>query len=106
MGLGLFDVIDEHPWVGSTLTTAVVLSPIVRILERIGQQVRALGVPEAQQWAAVGALMAYILGVSRQNAANGQFARTQGLDRFTFLKAVSSAWSELDPTEYDGANSL
>src|SRR5580698_680816 len=67
---GLFDVIDEHPWVGSALTSAPGLSPIVRILERIGQQVRALGVPEDEQWAAVGTLMAYILGVSRQNAAN------------------------------------
>ncbi len=100
VALGLFDVIDQRPWVGSALTTAVVLSPNVRILERIGQQVRALGVPDEKQWAAVGALMAYILGVSRQNAANGQLARTRGLDRTKFLEAVSSAWSQLDPSVY------
>ena len=100
VALGLFDVIDQRPWVGSALTTAVVLSPNVRILERMGQQVRALGVPDEKQWAAVGALMAYILGVSRQNAANGQLARTRGLDRTKFLEAVSSAWSQLDPSEY------
>ena len=97
VALGLFDVIDEHPWVGSALTSAPGLSPIVRILERIGQQIRALGVPDEQQWAAVGALMAYILGVSRQNAANGQLARTRCLDRSDFLEAVSTAWSQLDP---------
>jgi hypothetical protein len=78
----------------------------VRILERIGQQIRALGVPDEQQWAAVGALMAYILGVSRQNAANGQLARTQRLDRSEFLKAVSTAWSQLDPEEYPFARSV
>jgi AcrR family transcriptional regulator len=106
VALGLFDVIDEHPWVGSALTSAAVLSPIVRILESIGQQVRVLGVPEEQQWAAVGALMAYILGVSRQNAANGQLARTQGLDRSDFLEAVSTAWSQLDPEEYPFTRSV
>jgi AcrR family transcriptional regulator len=106
VALGLFDVIDAHPWVGSALTSSPALSPIVRILERIGQQVRALGVPDKQLWASVGALMAYILGVSRQNAANGQLARTQGLDRSEFLEAVSTAWSQLDPKEYPFARSV
>jgi AcrR family transcriptional regulator len=68
VALGLFDVVDEHPWVGSALTTAPGLSPIVRIFERIGQQIRTHGAPDDKQWAAVGALVAYILGVSRQNA--------------------------------------
>jgi AcrR family transcriptional regulator len=106
VALGLFDVIDEHPWVGSALTSSPGLSPIVRILERIGQQVRALGVPDKRQWASVGALMAYILGVSRQNAANGELARTRGLDRSDFLDAVSTAWSRLDPKEYPFARSV
>ena len=106
VALGLFDIIDEHPWVGSALTSTPGLSPIVRILERIGQQIRALGMPEEQQWAAVGTLMAYILGVSRQNAANGQLARTQGLDRSDFLEAVSTAWLQLDPKAYPFARSV
>jgi hypothetical protein len=78
----------------------------VRILERVGQQIRALRVPDEEQWAAVGALMAYILDVSRQNAANGQLARTRGLDRSDFLEAVSAAWSQLDPKEYPFARSV
>jgi AcrR family transcriptional regulator len=106
IALGVFDVIDEHPWVGSALTSASGLSPIVRILERIGQQTRALGVPDKQQWAAVGTLMAYILGVSRQNAANRQLARARGLDRSDFLEAVSTAWSQLDSKEYPFARSV
>ncbi len=106
VALGLFDVIDEHPWVGSALTSPSGLSPIVRILERIGQQIRALGVPDEQQWAAVGALMAYILGVSRQNAANRQLALSRGLDRSDFLEGVATAWSQLDPQEYPFAQSV
>src|ERR1700723_1059072 len=70
LALGMFDAINAHPWVGSALTHAPGQSPMVRILERIGQQVRALGVPDDTQWAVVSALLSYILGVSGQNAAN------------------------------------
>lgn len=51
-------------------------------------------------------LMAYILGVSRQNAANGEFARTRGLIRADFLEGVSTARSQLDPKEYPFARSV
>ena len=106
LALGLFDVIDEHPWVGAALTTSPGLSPVVRILELIGQQIRALDVPDEQQWAAVGALMAFILGVASQNAANRQLARARNLDRSDFLEAVSTAWSQLDPKQYPFVRSI
>ena len=97
LALAMFDAIDAHPWIGSALTRAPGELPIVRVLERIGQQVRALGVPDKEQWATVGALLNYILGVAGQNAANGQLGRTMGVDRSDFLEAVSNAWSQLDP---------
>ena len=106
LALGMFDAIDAHPWVGSALTQAAAQLPMVRILERIGQQVRALGVPDEEQWATVGALLNYILGVGGQNAANTQFARTRGVDRSDFLEAVATAWSQLDPDEYPFARSV
>ena len=106
LALGMFDAIDAHPWVGSALTRAPGQLPMVRILERIGQQVRALGVPDEEQWATVAALLNYILGVGGQNAANTQFARTRGLDRSDFLEAVATAWSQLDPDEYPFARSV
>jgi AcrR family transcriptional regulator len=106
LALGMFDAIDAHPWVGSALTQAAAQLPMVRILERIGQQVRALGVPDEEQWATVGALLNYILGVGGQNAANRQFARTRGVDRSDFLEAVATAWSQLDPDEYPFARSV
>ena len=106
LALGLFDAIDAHPWVGSALTGSPGQGPIVRILERLGQQVRALGVPGEQQWATVSALLSYILGVGGQNAANGQLARTRGLDRSDFLETLSTAWSQLDPDEYPFTRSV
>jgi hypothetical protein len=79
---------------------------MVRVLERIGQQVRALGVPDGNQWATVSALLSYILGVGGQNAANTHFALEQGLDRSNFLDEVSTVWSELDPDEYPFTRSV
>jgi AcrR family transcriptional regulator len=106
LALAMFDAIDAHPWIGSALTRAPGELPIVRVLERIGQQVRALGVPDKEQWATVGALLNYILGVAGQNAANGQLGRTMGVDRSDFLEAVSNAWSQLDPDQYPFTRSV
>ena len=106
LALGMFDAIDAHPWVGRALTQAASQLPMVRIIERIGQQVRALGVPAEEQWATVGALLNYILGVGGQNAANTQFARTRGVHRSDFLDAVATAWCQLDADEYPFTRSL
>ena len=97
---GMFDAIDAHPWVGSALASPEGQRPMVRVLERLGQGVQALDVPEDALWTAVGALLNYILGVGGRNAANGQLARARGLDRSDFLEAVATMWSRLDPNEY------
>ncbi len=106
LALGVFDAMASHPWLGSALIRAELQSPIVRILERIGQQVRALGVPDKEQWATVSALLSYILGVGGQDAANGQLARKKGLDRSDFLEAVATVWAQLDPKEYPFTRSV
>ena len=106
LALGMFDAIDEHPWVGSALTHAPAQLPVLRILEGVGQQVGALGVPGDAQWAAVSTLLSYILGVGGQNAANGQLARERDYDRDEFLEDVSTVWSKLDPEEYPFTRSV
>ncbi|MFM0736267.1 TetR family transcriptional regulator [Paraburkholderia xenovorans] len=100
LALSLFDAIDAHPWVGSVLTQAPAQLPTVRVLERIGQQIRSLDVPDDAQWGAVFVLLNYILGVSGQNAVNAQIARESGTDKSNFLDELSAMWSELDPHEY------
>jgi AcrR family transcriptional regulator len=106
LALAMFDAMDAHPWVGSALIQAAGQMPMVRILERIGQQVRALGVPEDAQWATASALLHYILGVGGLNAANTQFARAGGADRSDFLDAMAATWARLDPAEYPFARSV
>jgi AcrR family transcriptional regulator len=106
LALDLFDAIDAHPWVGAALMSAPGQLPMVRIFERIGQQVRSLGVSAEHEWSAVSALLNYILGVAGQNAANAKLAAVQGLERASFLGEVAAAWSALDPESYPFTRSV
>jgi hypothetical protein len=92
--------------VGSALTHAPGQQPVIRLLERLGQQLRAIGVPSDQEWSTVSALLNYILGVGGQHAANTQFAHAGNIDRAELLDSVATAWSELDPDEYPFARSI
>jgi len=100
IGLGLFDALDAHPWAGAELARAPGTMPIVRILEAIGQQVRALDVPDALLWRATSSLFSYIVGVAGQNAANARIGRERGLDREVFLDQLASQWEQLDAAAY------
>ena len=106
LALIIFDAMDAHPWIGSALIRAELHSPLVRLQEGIGQQIRVLGVPEEEQWATVSALMNYILGVGGQNAGNGQLARTRGLTRSDLLESVSRVWLQLESKEYPFTRSM
>jgi len=103
VALGLFDAIDHHPWLATQLATQMSRSPwksaTPRILEAIGRQIRALGVPEASWLTATFALVHYILGAAGQNAVNGRSADPT-VDRSAFLDAVSTEWEQLDPDDY------
>ncbi len=106
LALDLFDLIDAHPWVGAALARAPGQLPIVRIVERIGGHVLAMDVPTRRQWATVSALLNYILGVGGQNAANGQFARAQGIERDGMLDGVARTWAALDAAAYPFVRSM
>ena len=109
VALGLFDAIDDHPWLAPQLATQLSRSPwrsvTPRILERVGRQVRALGVPEGSWFIATTVVVQHILGVAGQNAAN---ARVFGpdVDRAEFLDAVATSWEELDPDDYPVTRAL
>ncbi len=106
LALALFDAIDERPWIGAVLTRAPLQLPMVRILEPLGQHVRAMGVAPAQQFAVASALLSYILGVSVQNAVNAQIGRQLGGERNALLGAVAAAWAALDADTYPFTRSI
>lgn len=106
LGLAMFDAIDVHPWLGSALMHGAHQAPMLHIVERIGQQIKAVGVPRTKHWVSASALLNYILGVAGRNAANGQYARANGLNRDTALDAIATAWSQLDAEDYPFVRSL
>ncbi|MGW5651563.1 TetR/AcrR family transcriptional regulator C-terminal domain-containing protein [Streptomyces humi] len=106
VALGLFDAIEDHPWLATQLATQLSRSPwgpvTPRIFESVGRQVRALGVPEDGWFTATSALVHYVLGAAGQNAVNAAHGSGlgPGVDRAAFLDAVSTAWERLDPGDY------
>lgn len=106
VALTIFEAMDAHPWLGSALSRAPGQLPSVRILERLGQQVDALGVPQHRQWLAACTLLNYLLGVSGQNAANAVIARDKGLERAHFLDSLAGAWSRLDAQAFPFARKV
>ncbi|MFD4352630.1 TetR/AcrR family transcriptional regulator [Nocardia sp. NPDC058518] len=104
--LALFDAIAEHRWLATRLTLQIIRNPAgpvtVGIFERIGRQVRALGVPRASWFHATSTLVHYILGAVSQNARiDGDTSGIQpDVDREEFFDATSTAWQELDPEDY------
>ncbi|MEV4282640.1 TetR/AcrR family transcriptional regulator [Actinoplanes xinjiangensis] len=99
IALGMFDAIDAHPWIGYQLAGLASRSASLRIIERIGQQVQALGVPGDGQFFATSALFSYILGVAGQNAANAR-SRAPGGSRDELLGAEAELWAGLDAAEF------
>lgn len=107
IGAGLFDAINAHPWVGTELARSPAKMPMVRILESLGRQVGALGVPEPSRWLATSTLLNYILGLAGQNAANRRLARARGLaSRAGYLDSVATMWAQLDAEAYAFTRSM
>ncbi|RZI97948.1 MAG: TetR family transcriptional regulator [Brevundimonas sp.] len=101
----VFEAIDAHPWVGAQLSLAPWRTAMLRIFERIGRQVQALGVTDGDQFTAASALVSYIIGVSIQNAANGRLLDPP-VDRADFLETVSAQWKALDAHAYPFTRSI
>lgn len=106
VALAMFDAMDDHPWIGAALTWTAGQLTMVRIIECLGQQVRALGVAPEKHWASVSALLNFILGVGGQNAANAQAAQARGAERAEVLGALANHWSQLDAQAYPFVRSV
>jgi len=99
IALGVFDAIDEHPWVGAHLPRVPWQPGMVSLFEGIGGRLDALGVPGPAQFNAASALVSYILGVAGQNAANAR-RHAPGTSRSGVLGEAAARWEELDPAAY------
>jgi AcrR family transcriptional regulator len=96
---GVFDAIDTHPWAGAQLSREPWQSAVLEILESVGEQLQALGVPEPEQFDCASALVNYILGLAGQYAAAARLL-TPETDRSAFLMTAAAQWTQLDPARY------
>jgi AcrR family transcriptional regulator len=99
VALGVFDAIDAHPWVGTQLSREPWQSAVTQILEGVGGQLQALGVPERAQFNCASALVNYVLGLAGQYAAGARLLPGE-TDRSAFLATIAARWAQLDPAEY------
>ena len=103
MALGMFDAAHSHPWVGGSLSRNPWQYAVLRMLECVGCQVQAFGLPEQAQFNAATALMSFILGLAGQYAAAARlFPRDRDRTSFRkkFLGEVAARWTRLDPEEH------
>ncbi|WP_327092570.1 TetR family transcriptional regulator [Nonomuraea sp. NBC_01738] len=105
VALGLFDAAAEHPWLATRLAVQLTRNPwgrvTVGIFEKIGRQVRALGVPQGIWFVAASTLVHYILGAIGQTRIGGDASGVEtDEERERFLEAASLAWRELDAADY------
>jgi AcrR family transcriptional regulator len=103
MALGVFNSIHAHPWVGGSLSRNPWQYAVLRMLEGVGSQIQALGVPQHAQFNAATALMSFILGLAGQYAAGARlFPRHTDRTEFrkAFLGTIAAKWMQLDPAEH------
>jgi AcrR family transcriptional regulator len=99
IALGVCDAIDAHPWMGTQLAREPWQAALMQVLEGIGGQLQALGVPGPAQFNCASALTNYILGLAAQHAAAARLV-PPGTSRTAFLTAVAARWTQLDPVRY------
>jgi len=97
--LGVFDAIDSHPWVGGQLARNPWQHAVLRILEAVGGQVQAIGVPDLVLFNVATAITSFILGLAGQYA-QGANMFDGAMDRKTALGAIAARWAQLDPEEH------
>jgi AcrR family transcriptional regulator len=96
VALGVFDAVEAHPWVGAQLSRLPSQKATLRVFERLGRQLQALGVPVDDQFNSASALLNYILGIAAQNAALARQVPA-GTNRTAFLANVSA---DLDADDF------
>ena len=99
IALRLFDAFSAHPWVGAQLFREPWQHAVLRILEHVGGQLQALGVPESAQFDAASALMHYIFGLAGQYAAGARL-HPRETGQSEVIAVVAERWAQLEPAQY------
>jgi AcrR family transcriptional regulator len=86
--LRMFDMVDEHSWVGAQLVAAPWQPAVLVVLDRLGFELDLERVSESRQFQAASTLVQYLLGIAGQHAAVQSLHAESG--RAQFLAAACS----------------
>jgi AcrR family transcriptional regulator len=97
--LGVFDMINAHPWLGAQLSRKPWQTAILHVFESVGQRLESFAIPQESRFDVASALVNHMLGAAGQSAAGSRIAH--GVGRSAFLKDVARDWtSRASPDEY------
>ena len=107
LALGIFNAIDEHPWVGTQLSREPWQPAVGQIWTSAGRQLQRLGVTGPALSDAGAALVNYVLGSAAQYAAGARRASDDAARR-DFLQTLATTWTQADadPLVHDAASQL
>ncbi|MFI5934788.1 TetR/AcrR family transcriptional regulator [Actinoplanes sp. NPDC051494] len=99
LSLGIFNVIDAHPWAGRQLAREPWQPAVVQIWKGVGAQLTRLGITGSARSDAGSALVNYVLGAAAQYAAGARRAPDEAA-RQVYLETIAAEWApdDLDPT--------
>jgi AcrR family transcriptional regulator len=95
LALGIFDAINDHPWVGAQLAREPLQPAVFRIWKAVGSSLHGLGLTGSDLSDAGAALVNYALGAAAQHAA-GALAVTGDADRRAYLESLATQWAQHD----------
>lgn len=99
IGIGLFDALDLHPWAGAHLSISTGVQSLLRVMDRIGSLLDALGVARERQFYTATAIINYILGVASQMTRNAVNVGA-GTSQSDWLANRAQTWEQTDLKEY------
>lgn len=89
--LGVFDLIDAHPWLGSQLARAPWQAAVLLVFEALGERLTTARLSEGHRFEVASALVHYALGAAGQRAAAARIPLAVGRSRF--LETVAADWT-------------
>lgn len=99
VALGVFDVIEAHPWVGTELAREPWQPAMTTLFEKISAGFDAMGVPRSALFYCGSALVQYLLGFAAQAAAAARHD-FQSQDRTEVLTTLVARWTQGEPADY------
>lgn len=104
IGVVLFDVIVDRPWLGAYVMRATDAGRQVHsmmLYEKIGQQVLRLGLDARASFHAASAIVGFVIGTAADMGREPPEVVASGLvSRERFLADAADQWRALDPVEY------